>query len=229
MDGKDFIAVVLVVFLSLWGMLYLEADLVEYFLLELFVILLLVIIASGILYGIATEKDWAWSAMTAFFAFALINTVLVFMATRNTTPFFLTLFVNIVGFTLCAARAVNLEVIPGNTGMPAPDEREEQIPDLPPMPVYHIDESELIDHVEVEPEASPLVELETYREELVFEKPEMKFSKKRAAGKKKPSAGKKKIERSSNSPKLESKIPNSQSEALRNSNKNLAKSKKKKR
>ncbi len=214
MDGKDFIAVVLIVFLSLWGMLYLEADLVEYFLLELFVILLLVIIASGILYGIATEKDWAWSAMTAFFAFALVNTVIVFMATRNTTPFFLTLFVNIVGFTLCAARAVSLEVIPGSTGMPAPDEREEQIPDLPPMPVYHIDESDLIDHVEVEPEASPLVELETYRKEPVFEKLSMKFSKKRAAGKKTPSAGKKKIERSSKSP---------------NSNKNLAKQKKKKR
>jgi hypothetical protein len=211
MGWRDFIAVVLIVFLSLWGMLYLEADLARYFLLELFVILLLVIIASGILYGIATEKDWAWSAMTAFFAFALINTVLVFMATRNTTPFFLTLFVNIVGFILCAARAVKLEVIPGNSGMPAPNEREEQIPDLPPMHVYpakesdlvgHIDvdeepedriyESDLIYHVEIEPDASSLVELETYREEPVFEKLAMKFSKKRAAGKKKPSAGKKK-------------------------------------
>ena len=204
MGWRDFIAVVLIVFLSLWGMLYLESDLVEYFLLELFVILLLVIIASGILYGIATGKDWAWSAMTAFFAFALINTVIVFMATRNTTPFVLALFVNIAGFVLCAARAVSFEFIPASTGMPLPND-EGQIPDLPPMPVYHDDidnkpedriyhvaESELVGHVEAEPAAESMVELETYHEEPVFEKLATKVSrKKRAAGKRKPSGKKK--------------------------------------
>jgi len=177
MDRKDFIGIVLVVFLSLWGMLYLEADLASYFMEELFVILIFTIISIGLLYGIATEKDWAWSAMTAFFAFAAINTVIVYLATGNATPFLLTLFVNIAGFGVCGANAVNFEFIPSQ--MPSP---EEDIPDLPPMPVtedhiYHVDESDLIDHVEVE--------LETYKEEPFIARNAPKVSnKKRVAGKK---------------------------------------------
>ncbi len=184
MDWRDFIAMVLIVFLSLWGMLYLESDLAGYFLLELFIILLFIIIASGILYGLGSGKDWAWSAMTAFFAFALINTVIVFAATRNMTPFVLTVFVNLAGFAVCAARAVNLEVIPA--------ENEEQIPDLPPMPVCHIDESDLIDPIDTD-EVEDYPELEAFDYEHLVEKKEVKkVSRKKAAGKKKPSAGKKK-------------------------------------
>ena len=194
MEWKDFIAVVLVVFLSLWGMLYLESDLTSFFMLELLAILLFIIIASGILYGVASEKDWAWSALTAFFALASINTVLVFLLTKNTTPFMLTLFVNIIGFAGCGAKAVNFE-FPQET----PSPREEGIPDLPPMPVYHIDESDLISHVEAEP-----MEIETYTEEPARNAPKPTIKK---------VAGKKKIARSANSP---------------NSNKNLAKPGKKK-
>lgn len=187
MDRKDFLAMVLIVFLSLWGMLYLESDLAEHFLLELFVILLFIIIASGILYSLGSEKDWAWSAMTAFFAFAMINTVLVFAATRSMTPFVLTLFVNLAGFAVCAARAVKLEVIPA--------EKEEPIPDLPPMPVYHINESDLIDHIDTD-EVEDYPELEAYDYEPLVEKKEVKkVSRKKAAGKKKPSAGKKKLKK----------------------------------
>jgi len=190
MEWRDFIAVVLVVFLSLWGMLYLESDLTSFFMLELLIIFLFIIVSLGILYGLASEQDWAWSAMTAFFAFAAINTVLIFLLTKNTTPFMLTLFVNVIGFALCGAKAFNLE---------SPEGPSPTIPDLPPMPVYHMEESDLIDHIDAE----PFEELETY-EEPARNAPKPTIKK---------TAGKKKIARSANSP---------------NSNKNLAKPGKKK-
>ncbi len=68
MRGMDFIGIVLLFFLSLWGALYLEAAMGPYFLFELFVILLLIIVSIGILYAILSNKKWAWHTATAFFA-----------------------------------------------------------------------------------------------------------------------------------------------------------------
>lgn len=170
MDGRDFIAAVLIVFLSLWGALYLETGLANYFVLELFVILLLTITASGILYGIAAEKDWAWPTLAAFFLLALVNCTLIYLEARNTTPFVITSFVNLAGFAVGVSMALK-------TG-PA---KSRQLPELQPEPeVYEAETYEENDLTQ---------DLETYEiepEALVQKKEGKKTAKKRkTAGKKK--------------------------------------------
>lgn len=111
MSGKDFIAAVLIVFLSLWSMLYLETNLKNYFMLELLVILLLVIVFSGVLYAILTEKEWAWNAAAALFFAAMINSVFLYFGTRSAAPFFVALFSNLAGLVLAGSNAVKVEPI----------------------------------------------------------------------------------------------------------------------
>jgi len=131
MEGKDFIAMVLIAFLSLWGTLYLETDLKDYFVPELFVILLLIIVAVGIFYGIAAGKDWAWPSLALFFLIAAANCVLIYIAAGNTTPFTVTACINLVGFVVAVSRSVShgfakIEELPALPPLPPAPEQDEQ-------------------------------------------------------------------------------------------------------
>jgi len=155
MDGRDFITMVLIVFLSLWGALYLEVDLTQYFVAELFIIFLFIISAIGILYGLAKEEDWAWPSTSLFFIAALINCIFVYIYARNTTPFIVTSVINIVGIGAGVSKLMN---------------KETNLPELPPMPeeerIYHIDEAELVDHIDFEEDDLAGLETFNYEEEL---------------------------------------------------------------
>ncbi|MBN2111962.1 hypothetical protein JW707_02570 [Candidatus Woesearchaeota archaeon] len=103
MGGKDFIAVVLIVFLSLWSMLYLETSLENYFMLELLVLVLFLIISTGILYSIFVKKEWAWGAAAVYFAAAVVNSVFLYFGTKSLTPFLVALLSNIAGIALAGS------------------------------------------------------------------------------------------------------------------------------
>ncbi len=137
MGGKEFIAWVMVVFLSLWSALYLETGLENYFVLELFVILLLIIISVGILYSLAAGKEWVWGALLIFFAVSIINSILVYLEAGNTTPFMLALFVNIAGIIMAVSKHPNISLT-------------DDAPAMPTSPVYHVEERDLISNMEFE-------------------------------------------------------------------------------
>ena len=98
MKGMDFIGIVLLFFLSLWSALYIESAMDKFFLLELFVILLLIIVCFGIIYAMFSGRKWAWHSAAGFFLIALVNCVFVFYFTRDKIPFAVCLFVNAAGF-----------------------------------------------------------------------------------------------------------------------------------
>lgn len=146
MDSRDFITMVLIVFLSLWGALYLEADLAQYFVAELFIILLFIIAAVGVLYGLAAGKEWAWPSTSLFFLASLANCIFIYALAGNTMPFVVTSIINIVGIGAGASRLMGS------------DKEKVEIPELPPMPevsaepderIYHVDESDLVSHIDV--------------------------------------------------------------------------------
>lgn len=134
MEAKDFITALVVVFLSLWGALYLETGLSAYFVLELFVILLLVLAATGILYGIASGKEWGWHALFAFFIVSIINSTAVYSSAKSVTPFALTLLANFGGILFIVSR---------KPGRFSPEEQGYKGTRL-----YHLDESDLVNHLE---------------------------------------------------------------------------------
>jgi hypothetical protein len=111
MGGKDFIAAVLIVFLSLWSMLYLETSLKSYFMPELLIILVFLIVSTGILYSILTGKEWAWNAAAVFFFAAIVNSILLYFGTKSLTPFLVALFSNLAGLALAGSNAVKIEPI----------------------------------------------------------------------------------------------------------------------
>ena len=181
MARKEFTTMVLIFFLSLWGALYLESGLAEYFVLELFIILILVISAAGILYGLALEKDWAWASVSVFFIASLANCIFVYIFAGNTTPFVVLSAINILGVWAGATKiGINLQ--------------DSRIPELPPMPeaydsvpeerIYRIDESDLVSHIDVD-EYDDLGNLETFEIE-----PEKAIAPARKSG---SSAGKRKL------------------------------------
>ncbi len=170
MGGKDFIAVLVLAFLSLWLAVYLETGLESYFVLELFVILLLIILSTGIFYGIVSGKKWAWHALSFFFLAVLINCTLVYIATSNKPIFFFASFINLAGFIVGASRAIRTR------GVDNQNNKQSQI-EMPPKP----------DKYEVEDYLNILETFEFEPEVLELKEEEAKTTKKRAktAGKRK--------------------------------------------
>lgn len=185
MDSRDFITMVLIAFLSLWGALYLEADLSQYFVAELFIILLFIIAAVGIFYGLAADKEWAWPSISLFFLASLINCIFIYAYAGNTVPFVVTSIINIVGISAGTSKLMNFEV------------EEAEIPQLPPIHnvnpderIYHLEESELIDHIDVaDYDEDSFGELETLE---TFNSIEEGYAKKRKASGKRKQIKKKK-------------------------------------
>lgn len=116
MGNKDFVASVLIVFLSLWSMLYLETSLENYFFFELFILLLMIILFTGALYGIASKKEWAWKLSFALFIAGSLNSFLLYAETRLTMPFFVALLSNFAGISLSAPKAFLEEKTNSYTG-----------------------------------------------------------------------------------------------------------------
>ena len=137
MGGKDFIAAVLIVFLSLWSALYLETSLKSYFVLELFVIVILLIVSAGILYAIFTGKTWAWNASAVFFLAGLINSIFLYFGTRSVSPFLIALFSNLAGLALAGSNSFNAEPVNNSYG-----EKNELFASLEP---YNLDTDSLLD------------------------------------------------------------------------------------
>lgn len=104
MRGRDIIGIVLVTFLCLWGTLYLETGMQEFFVLELFIILLMIIVSAGIFYGAALEKKWAWKSAFAFFIFAALNCTFVYLFTGNLVPYAVAFLSSVAGI---GASAIN--------------------------------------------------------------------------------------------------------------------------
>ena len=187
MDSRDFITMVIIAFLSLWGALYLEADLTQYFVAELFIILLFIIAAVGVFYGLAAGREWAWPSSSLFFLASLANCIFIYSFAGNTTPFVVASLINIVGIGAGASRLMNFEAKDA--------QKDAQIPELPPMPevysgderIYHVDESDLIDHIDVaDYDEDSFGKLETFDS---IE--EARAKKRKASGKRKTSKKKK--------------------------------------
>ena len=117
MDARGFIAVVMLVFLSLWGALYLEAGLNSYYVAELFIIFLMIIASIGILYAIETKKKWAWHSLSAFFVIALANSALLYFAAGSRPGYAAFIFVNIISWKksrlnkVCPCPQIRLRVL----------------------------------------------------------------------------------------------------------------------
>jgi hypothetical protein len=172
MDARGFIAVVMLVFLSLWGALYLEAGLGSYYVAELFFILLMIISSIGILYAIETKKRWAWHSLSAFFVIALANSALLYFAAGSRPGYAAFIFVNIAGVILGAAKAMDIGIMPS---------RERQ--GIPPPPVE-----------KASPQSS-IARLERYYERAgqdAYDFGKHSLEQKKKAAKKPKSAGKKK-------------------------------------
>jgi len=105
MRGRDIIGIVLVTFLCLWGTLYLETGMQEFFVLELFIILLMIIVSAGIFYGAALEKQWAWKSAFAFFIFSALNCTFVYLLTRDFVPYAVALLSSVAGIGASALKS----------------------------------------------------------------------------------------------------------------------------
>ena len=206
MKGMDFIGIVLLFFLSLWSALYNESAMDKLFLLELFVILMLIIMCFGITYALFSERKWAWHSAAGFFLIALVNCVFVFYFTNEKVPFAVSLFVNIAGLGTSFVKSSG-DLLGGKSF---------QKPRMPPKPSVILPQKPYSSPKEepaeklwtTHPEAKPyyhddtdvLIELETYNMDSdilapkIKPKPARKKTKKKGARK---SGGKKKAAKKS--------------------------------
>lgn len=107
MNGEYFRITLLVMFMSFLGTIYLEPSLSSFHFAELFVIIIGLVFAFLVLYGIATGKRWAWPAALIFFSLALINTSLIWAYYRLSTALVGTYFFEAAGWLLAIA---NLDI-----------------------------------------------------------------------------------------------------------------------
>lgn len=103
MKGEYFRITLLVMFLSFLGTIYLEPSLTKFHFVELLIIIVGMIFAFLVLYGIARGKRWAWPAATIFFSLALINTSLIWAYYTLSTALVGTYFFQIIGWLLAIA------------------------------------------------------------------------------------------------------------------------------
>ena len=97
MKRMDFIGMVLLFFLSILSTLYSESAMSRYFILELFIILILIIFSFGVAYALFLGRKKAWYSATLFFGASIINCLFIFYATREKAPFALCLLANAAG------------------------------------------------------------------------------------------------------------------------------------
>jgi hypothetical protein len=107
MNGEYFRITLMIMFLSFLGTVYLEPALKNFHMVELLVIIVGLIFAFLVLYGIATGKRWAWPAATIFFSLALINTSLIWAYHTLSAALIGTYFFEIIGLLLAFA---NLDI-----------------------------------------------------------------------------------------------------------------------
>ncbi len=138
MDAEDFMAASVLAFFGIWLSIYSEILLSSLFVIELFVIFLMIILSAGILYLIYTGRSSAWLLLGILFAAAAANSIIVYFELRMLLMLASSLAINLIGMAFCFSRA------------PGRDEKESEMPEEPPEPVIKLDESDLIDHIDYE-------------------------------------------------------------------------------
>ncbi len=100
MGGKRIIAITILIFLSLWGAVYLETSMKSNFFAELFIVAVMVIGGFGIVLSISEGMEIGLHGALVFFAAAMLNTIFLYYASQSLLPSMLTMLVNMAGFTV---------------------------------------------------------------------------------------------------------------------------------
>lgn len=83
-------------------MIFLETKLEKFFVLELVIIVVGILLALILLAGLAAKAKWAWPFATIFFSLSLANTIFLFWNIKAWISFLLLLFFNTFGLLMSA-------------------------------------------------------------------------------------------------------------------------------
>ena len=109
-NSKIFVLVILLG-LSLFTALLLEAKMTSGFVPELVLILIGIILTAGIVFGLWIEEPWAYPLAIVLFAASLINLLWLFSNTNTFLTFAFGLLVNVAGLVICMASMERIEML----------------------------------------------------------------------------------------------------------------------
>ena len=136
--GGNIIWTTILMFLSLWGAVYLETGMQQYFLTEMLLIGLLVLVGVLAVMLLAQHKRDGWKVTALFFGAALVNMLLVYSLVRGGVGIVVVGIINLMGLVLSVGK-LHEDDVPQSVPIELPDEEvieAEAIPDIENLQAY---------------------------------------------------------------------------------------------
>src|SRR3989344_7600801 len=128
MGARNFVTLLMIVFINLLAMIFFVFNIKKNFMFELFLLVLFLIVGLIVLTSVYKDLEWAYYVGMLYFSLSTINMIYVyFSSARSFFIFLIAMVVNLIGFGICVGN-VRYERIIGEEQKPEYAEESRIVP-----------------------------------------------------------------------------------------------------